>query len=142
MDEVGGKGLDWRMILVLDIVVFIVWFWLYGIAPSGIFTRVVRLMARLAGGLSAFFVINAFVGEVYSGLSESRFINSLASKYLIIYCIHQQIIYFTIYLLNGRVPPVIHAVINFGVSLVVSILIASCLKRIRYFCGGQRDVRH
>ena len=45
------------------------------------------------------------------------------------YLFHQQIIYFTIYWLNGKVNPYLHAGINFVAALVGSFIISSILMR-------------
>lgn len=48
-----------------------------------------------------------------------------------IYLFHQQIIYFTIIWLNGKVNPYLNAIVNFIVALVLSSLISTLLMRFK-----------
>ena len=49
-----------------------------------------------------------------------------------IYLFHQQIIYFTIVLLNGKVYPALQVIISFSISLITSILMSKILKKFKY----------
>ena len=60
---------------------------------------------------------------------ESKVFMALSKNSMPMYLFHQQIIYFTIYWLNGKVNPYLHAGINFVVALGVSFIISSILMK-------------
>ena len=55
----------------------------------------------------------------------------LASSSMIMFLIHQQIIYFTLLLLNGLISPVMNVLVNFCISLVISFIISVLIKKNR-----------
>ena len=70
---------------------------------------------------------------------KRRTIKTIASYSMPMYLFHQQIIYFGIVLLNGRINPWINAGINFAIALIGSFLISWILvqwKVTRVLIGG------
>ncbi len=55
----------------------------------------------------------------------------LGKRAMPMYLFHQQVIYFTIYLLNGVINPYLNALVNFIVSIGVSIIISSILMKFK-----------
>lgn len=55
----------------------------------------------------------------------------LSKNSMTIYLFHQQIIYFTILWLNGKVNPYVNSFINFVVSLFLSSLISTMLMKFK-----------
>ena len=69
---------------------------------------------------------------------ENKLLQSLSNLSMPIYLVHQQVIYFFIYFLNGVVNPYINALINFVGALIVSIFISVLLlkfKATRFLVG-------
>lgn len=73
---------------------------------------------------------------------KSKLLTILSRHSFAVYLLHQQIIYFTLYYLNGLVCPALHAAINFVVSLAVSLLLSVALHKMRiarvYFLGEKK----
>ncbi len=67
-------------------------------------------------------LINAKKSKLWNGLKEKSFG---------IYLFHQQIIYLTIILLNGKVSPIVQVVISFLCALGVASIITTVLKRFK-----------
>lgn len=79
-------------------------------------------------GAVALFVILQMVAN-HLNRKRSKWILGLQRMSMPIYLFHQQIIYFTIRFLNGRVNPVCHMLINFIAAIVLSSAIAGVLLR-------------
>lgn len=56
------------------------------------------------------------------------------------YLIHQQVIYFSIILLNGKINPYMNALVNFGVAMIISYVISGILLKFKVtrFLIGQK----
>ncbi len=74
------------------------------------------LVLHILGGLSAFFVLQKAAGRF-----EKKWIRKLGRYAMQIYLFHQQIIYGTIILFDGKLNPYIHAAVNFAVALSISL---------------------
>ena len=92
-----------------------------------IFDIGIMLCIHSIGAVAAILILNAIADEV--NYANSKVFNALSKSAMPMYLFHQQIIYFTIYWLNGRVNPYLNAGINFVVALAVSFLISSILIR-------------
>jgi surface polysaccharide O-acyltransferase-like enzyme len=91
---------------------------------SGVIHSLLEIAVHVTGSIAAF--------EVFRALAEridwnKAWFEDLSSKTMPMYLFHQQIIYFMIYWLNGKVNPYIHAGISFIVALVCSFIISSVL---------------
>ena len=99
----------------------------------GAMTRVANIgigfVNHIFGALMAFAVLQWIAERInYKG----KIWYKILSKYsMSIYLFHQQIIYFVIWNLNGRVNTVLVAVINFCISLICSLLISFVLSRFK-----------
>ncbi|CAI3293104.1 hypothetical protein CIRMBP1241_00706 [Enterococcus cecorum] len=62
---------------------------------------------------------------------ENKVFMFLSKRSMPIYLFHQQVIYFIIIWLNGKVNPYVNAVVNFVVAMAVSVLISSILMRFK-----------
>ena len=100
----------------------------YGTKLWSIISVLTIFLQRIFGA-SAAFVILQLLGNIIrwkdSKVCGVYFKNSMA-----VYLLHQQLIYLSLWLLNG-IPIFIHIIINFGFSLVLSILISLLLMRFR-----------
>ena len=86
-----------------------------------------NFILHIIGAIMAWTALQALANKV--NWRESKFFKILSSYSMPMYLFHQQVIYFTIIWLNGRVNPWINAGVNFVVALIVSFLISSVLMR-------------
>lgn len=91
-----------------------------------IITLACTIMLNVIGAVGAFVILQRFVTRFLQG---SRTIDFLGEHSMTVFLFHQQLIYFSIGLLNGVVPPIILVVINFGFSLSISIVISVLLHK-------------
>ena len=117
---------------------FVILFGMQEMVDSGVIHSLLEIAVHVTGSIAAF--------ESLSRLAEhidwhiAWFIN-LSCKTMPMYLFHQQIIYFTIYWLNGKVNPYFLAVINFVMALAGSFIISSVLmhwKATRFLIGEKK----
>ena len=78
-----------------------------------------------------FFTFLQKIANLLPSWKKSKFFNLLSGLTMPIYLFHQQIIYFSIYLLNGLVNIYVHFTINFIVSFTLSFIISYLLKKLK-----------
>lgn len=83
---------------------------------------------HIVGAIMAFVILQKIANIINI---HNRFWNFLSKHSMGIYLFHQQIIYICIYLLNARVNPYLHSVINLVVSSSLSITISYLLIKSR-----------
>ncbi len=71
---------------------------------------------HLLGAVAAFAVLQRLADRI----RESRVLEFFGRHSMAVYLVHQQLIYFSIGLLNGRVPPVLVVLGNFVISIGIS----------------------
>ena len=84
--------------------------------------------SNIVGALMAFVVLQNIADKASWNNKCFAF---FSSQSMLVYLLHQQIIYFFIYWLNGIVNPYLNAAINFTGSLAVSLAASSVLMRFR-----------
>lgn len=84
-----------------------------------------NLILHMVGAIMAWTFLQALANKL--NWKDNRVFNMLPSYSMPMYLFHQQIIYFTIIWLNGRVNPWINAGVNFVVAILGSFLISSIL---------------
>jgi len=87
------------------------------------------LLICVAGACMAFFVLQA-IGQRVLWQKWDMFYN-LSKRAMGIYLFHQQMIYFTVYYLNGTIHPYLHATINFVSAILISYAITGFFLRFR-----------
>ena len=70
------------------------------------------------GAIAAFYILQLLANKM--NWKDSIIFRELSSKSMPIYLFHQQIIYFTIMIFNGRVNPYINSLLNFVIAIVLS----------------------
>lgn len=79
-------------------------------------------MLNLVGAVTAFAILPHIADKV--NWTGNKTIKMLSSLYMPMYLFHQQIIYFTISVFNGKIPPGVLALVNFISALFGSFLIS------------------
>lgn len=92
-----------------------------------ILRNLLQLLLNLVGAAMSFCVLQK-LSEKISWQSNELFL-SLSEKTMVIYLLHQQVIYISIVLLNGHINPYFHAMINFVSALLISTAICALLTR-------------
>lgn len=95
-----------------------------------------NLILHIVGAVMAWITLQALANKV--NWKSSRAFRILSSYSMPMYLFHQQIIYFAIICLNGKVNPWINAGVNFVVAIMGSFLISSILmhwKGTRFLIG-------
>ena len=81
------------------------------------------------GAMMAFFVLRKLAARIpWQG---SRLFRLLSRNSMVIYLLHQQMIYIILALLNGVVGPYVNAAANFLVALALPVLLGTLLRRYR-----------
>ena len=88
---------------------------------------VLNLILHIVGAIMAWTSLQALANKV--NWKDNRAFKTLSSYSMPMYLFHQQIIYFTIIWLNGKVNPWINAGVNFFAALVGSILLSVVFMR-------------
>ena len=86
-----------------------------------------NLILHIVGAVMAWTSLQALANKV--NWKDSKACKTLSSYSMPMYLFHQQIIYFTIIWLNGKVNPWINAGVNFFAALVGSILLSVVFMR-------------
>lgn len=97
---------------------------------------ILSLLSHIVGSVMAWSVLQTLAGHF--DWKNNKLLCNLMPYTMPIYLFHQQIMYFTISALNGKVSPLTNASINFIVALVGSIFISGLLmkwKATRFLIG-------
>lgn len=94
-------------------------------------------LMNIVGALMAFVVLQKIADKVNW---NHKFFALFSKRSMVVYLLHQQIIYFFIYWLNGVINPYINAMVNFAGALGVSLLLATVLLKfhITRFLVGEK----
>ena len=93
------------------------------------FNILAQYLLSLIGSFMAFVVFQMVASSV--NWKERKWFTLLSRSSMTMYLLHQQIIYVFIHLFNGKVSPIIHAMLCFVGSVAVSLLLSSLLHRFR-----------
>ena len=83
---------------------------------------------HIVGAIMAFALMQSIGSRIDK---QPGILSSLGKKSMPVYLFHQQIIYVTIYMLNGLVSPYIHSIINFVVAMILSFALSAMLMRFK-----------
>ena len=100
---------------------------------------IIQLLLHLAGTMFAFGFLQMLANMLNKGLANSKIWGTLSENAMGIYMFHMQIIYFTLFVFNGKLHPVSHALVNIIVSLSLSLAISMVLRRFKltkFLLGG------
>ena len=84
----------------------------------------------IVGALLAFLILQLLATNI--AWRKSKIFMNLLAKTMPMYLFHQQIIYFTIIYLNGKVNPYINAIVNFIVATILSLVMSNILMKFKW----------
>lgn len=126
--------IKWYVWLTVFLVIFVAW----ETISSGVVHSLLEIGLHVCGSIAAFetFLV---LSNCIDWNSKTWFIN-LSSKTMPMYLFHQQIIYFSILLLNGRVNPYINSLLNLLIALIGSYIFSTVLMkwRVTRFLVGEK----
>jgi Acyltransferase family. len=129
------KGTKWikSSYIFISVILHITLFCIdqYYVANDGIANSIVHYsikpIVHILGGILIFIILSWLSTKI--SWKESKIFKIVSKTSMPIFLFHQQVIYVCVYLLNGKVYPIINAIVNFIVSFVVSIAISLlCLR--------------
>ena len=124
----GKHNLHSPLILCLLAVMHVVAYILYLQNIPGM--KTLLMMYLNFGGCITAMSILLYIGEKVN--HENKLMVTLKGNSFAVYLLHQQIIYYTLLFLNGLVCPILHAAINFVVSLIMSLSLSVILRKSKY----------
>jgi len=93
-------------------------------------TKTLLMLYLNFGGCFTAMAILLYLGEKVN--PKNKLLAILNKNSFALYLFHQQIIYYTLFYLNGQIYPVLHAFINFVVSFVLSLAISIAIRKNRF----------
>jgi hypothetical protein len=121
----------WPLILGAQVLLFVIFaYWRPENFPAFRVVRIVlEFLLHMTGALMAFVVLQALANVVK--WEDSKVFMLLSKRSMPMYLFHQQLIYFSIVFLNGKVIPELNALVNLCVAVLGSLLISSVLVKTR-----------
>ncbi|MBR2740736.1 MAG: acyltransferase [Oscillospiraceae bacterium] len=110
--------IKWYIWLGAYIVTFIVWTSL----DVSVWRSLLEIVVHVIGAIASFESLGA-LSRIIDW--DKKWFGELSKRTMPMYLFHQQFVYFTIVLLNGKVHPIIHALINMFVASVGNYLIST-----------------
>lgn len=99
------------------------------ISLPSIILSVIEIILHVFGAIAAFECLQWLATKI--DWKNSGVFMFLSKRSMPVYLFHQQVIYFTIIWLNGKINPYIHVAINFVVAMTVSLIISSILMKFK-----------
>ena len=84
---------------------------------------------HLLGALMAFFVLQRIAEKCH--WQQSCVFTFLSRNSMTVYLLHQQVVFVSIYFLNGLLNPYFHAAVNLVAALAVSLVLSAALRKYR-----------
>lgn len=106
----------------------------YGMQSSNfpdLLIEVLNCICSIAGIIMTYSLV-VLIQDKMQFIMKTRFWQYLKRCNFGVYLFHQQIIYLTIILLNGRVHPIVQVIISFSVSVLASSAITLLLRKWKY----------
>ena len=118
--------------LILDCVLFAIYKLLTALDGTifALMELCVVFLLHIVGALMAFVILQMISERIPE--KNGRLFVTLGKCSMPIYLFHQQIIYISIYFLNGFVHPFLHSIINFVFSILASYLISALLMKFKW----------
>lgn len=132
------EAVPWYCWIIVDLILFAVTM-IVGRNSGTVWSLIailLNLILHIVGAVMAWTTLQTLANKV--NWKGSKVFKTLSSYSMPMYLFHQQIIYFTIIWLNGKVNPWINVGVNFAAALIGSFLISSILmhwKSTRFLIG-------
>ena len=101
---------------------------------DGIFFALFKLgiafVLHIVGALMAFVILQKLATKV--NWKDSRVFSIFSKNSMPVYLFHQQIIYLSVYFLNGKLNPYLHATVNVIVALLISLSISLIMMKFKW----------
>lgn len=97
---------------------------------------VIVYLLHIIGSVMSFAILQKIAGII--NWQENKIIVYLSRVSMPIYLLHQQIIYISIFYLNGRMNPYLHTTVNFFFALTCSCIIGNLLIKVRSLTNSKR----
>ena len=91
----------------------------------------VDFVLHIVGALMAFFVFQKLAGLLE--WKSSKLFRFFSSRSVLIYLLHQQVIYVSIYLFNGVLDPLVHVLVNVLFAIFIPSVISLLLNKYKWF---------
>lgn len=135
--KINHIGISSVLFLIADVVL---WFVSKRVPTSGMTLKIVSFafsfVLNTVGAIMAFLLLQTLASFIK--WERSHYFKSISSKTMTMFLFHQQIIYVTIYILNGKVDVYSQTIINFLTSCIFSFLLSVLLLRwkpLRFLLG-------
>lgn len=116
--------------IILDLILFLVWKWIQDF--ESILMKLLwlglGLVLHIVGALTAFFILQSLARKVHWKRTCFPYIEK---RSMTVYLLHQQIVYFFIVWLNGRIAPSLHMLVNVVGSIAVSLLLSEIFMKFK-----------
>ncbi len=113
--------------IILDITLFILY--MIFLNQGGIYYKLINIgiefILHVIGCLMTFIILSQIASKIK--YEKNKVYLFLKKNNFTIYLFHQQVIYWTITLFNGKIPPLLLLIVNFFVAMLVSSIIAIIL---------------
>ena len=139
-DRLFTATIPWTVWIVFDLLLFIGEIVIRN--QSGFIWSIIDIMSsfllHIVGAIMAWSVLQVLACHL--DWENSRNFKKLSSYSMPMYLFHQQIIYFCIFVLNGKVNPWINAMFNFIIAIICSFIISAIFmhNRITRFLIGEK----
>lgn len=119
----------WILWMVVDLIIFTCMMVIGQRSGTiwNLMTMSLNLLLHIVGAIMAWSVLQMIAGKVK--WKENRVFKIMSAYSMPMYLFHQQIIYFVIFWLNGKINPWINAGINFVIAVAGSFMISALLMK-------------
>ncbi len=141
----GGwlRKIPFYIYIIVDVVLFCFSYFVFRNSELLYFrltNKLTMIFLQILGTYMCFFTLQAIPQNNIKSTCSKPY-EFISKKSMTIYLFHQQIIYFSLYFLNGKIFPYLHALINFFVGIFFSLIIASILNKwnfTKYLIGEKK----
>ena len=137
------KKIPFYLFIILDVIIFVglIFVGKYEGLMSSLIEVILTFILNCVGVFMVWTTFD-FIGDRVP-LDSSKIVNFLSQRNMIVYMIHQQFIFVSIYFLYERVNLYVLGLINFVTSLIVSLLIATILLKFNLtrFLVGEKPLK-
>lgn len=117
--------------IIVDIIIFSLYFYIS--QKDALIFEVVSIgvgfIANIIGAITAFLGLQKLASKIK--WEDNKIFRIFSKNSMPMYLFHQQIIYVTIYFLNGLINPYINALINFIVATLISLVVSFILTKFK-----------